>query len=261
MSESGTVSCLARGSDDKCNILSLPEALLGEILKNLNLREQSLLLSTCVSFWKLREDLESIVDSLHIEKEDIHALMAPSVQVSCRQLFFSHFLGLRHLYLGAHATDELLELISGRDGRGMELLQNLEHIDMSRSKEVTDGGLRFLSVGEARARNLRSVDVTFCRNTTYSGTFPLREKLENLAVIRRQPEWMDGRFLTPFQDTKDDGTVEAHTYWADGSFSFNRSNQSSGFVCDLFQCGSSPDHVGDKVRTHLSLNSKELESQ
>jgi hypothetical protein len=44
---------------------------------------------------------------------------------------------------------------------------------------------------------------------------------------------MEGRFHTPFGPQ--DGS-EIHTYWSDGTFSFTRDSQSSGYVMDLFPC-------------------------
>ena len=54
---------------------------------------------------------------------------------------------------------------------------------------------------------------------------------------------MDGCFETPFGGG---AAVELHTYWPDGSFSFGRERQASGFVLDLFEF-SGEEHVGDKL--------------
>jgi len=67
-----------------------------------------------------------------------------------------------------------------------------------------------------------------------------------LRLLRRQPEWMDGTFLTPWgeehnllrgrrvsratADLVDDASQE-HTYYADGSFQFSRASESRGWVC------------------------------
>ena len=75
----------------------------------------------------------------------------------------------------------------------------------------------YLSMGEHRSQTLREIDITFCRNTTYNGTFPLRDRLSNLKLIR-QPKWLDGQFHTPFGDSPSYSQVEVHTYWADGKF-------------------------------------------
>mmetsp|Transcript_22248 Transcript_22248/g.39125 ORF Transcript_22248/g.39125 Transcript_22248/m.39125 type:complete len:339 (+) Transcript_22248:1-1017(+) len=78
---------------------------------------------------------------------------------------------------------------------------------------------------------LEYIDMTFCRSTTFSGTFWLRDGLRNLRCIRRQPKWMDGHFHTPFGS---EHNVEIHTYWPDGTFQFTRNEQSNGFVSDLY---------------------------
>ena len=93
---------------------------------------------------------------------------------------------------------------------------------------------------------LQYIDIKFCRNTTYEGTFLLRSLLDNLRLIRRQPSWLDGEFHTPFST---DGSVEVHTYWPDGSFTFTRNSQSTGFVCDLFPWKEDEyDFLGDKLQ-------------
>ena len=90
------------------------------------------------------------------------------------------------------------------------------------------------------------MNITYCSETTYGGIFPLRDAFPGI-VIRRQPSWMDGRFVTPFDN---DGI---HTYWCDGSFLFERSQQSCGHVCTLHQwSATNPNHVGDTLQyTHF----------
>lgn len=73
---------------------------------------------------------------------------------------------------------------------------------------------------------LRSIDLTFSEGTTYGATIFLRRALPGLELVRRQPATLDGCFLTPFGDN----SVERHTYYADGSFSFSRTQQSKGYV-------------------------------
>ena len=126
------------------------------------------------------------------------------------------------------------------------------------SAGVTDAGIDHLSRGESRRRRLRSVDLSFCRRTTYAGTFVLRDRLIALEVIRRQPLWLDGTFVTPFRGAPGAGEEEAekHVYWADGTFSFSRGVQSSGFVCDLFPAGDRGGRKGeddgdDNPHSHL----------
>jgi hypothetical protein len=137
------------------------------------------------------------------------------------------------------------------------LLPHLKKLSLVGSLAVTDKGLEFLSrrgghhntaTTSTPTNNnendlLQEIDITFCRNTTYAGTFVLRERLTNLQVLRRIPKWLEGQFHTPF------GEDEVHTYWPDGTFTFNRNSQSNGFVCDVFLWdGYVSDFVGEKLQ-------------
>jgi hypothetical protein len=236
-------------------LLNLPDTHIHKILEYLSLREHSFLLGSNCYLWGIRHTLRSLTHKLLIQKQDAQSVQVESslgpcrraqddqrVQVAeilvrpclCRRasqlLFWNPFRNLQQLDLASFGTDNFLRLLGEQD-----LLQNLQHISMVRSIKVTDQGLIYLSMGESRAKNLRSIDITYCRSTTYKGTFPLRERLVNLQVIRRQPEWLDGQFHTPFGGATDQDDVEIHTYWPDGTFSFNRDTQSSGFVCELVE--------------------------
>lgn len=231
-------------------ILSLPETLLEEVLYFLSLVERRRLLGLSKDLWNLRRSLESSMKALHIGHQDGLALLSsmygnsPALLES-RSLYFHGLQSLQILNLGVYGTDEFLVLMAEHD-----LFENLQCISMIRSHQVTDQGLLYLSMGEHRSQTLREIDITFCRNTTYSGTFPLRDRLTNLKLIRRQPKWLDGRFHTPFGDapTGSSDDVEVHTYWPDGTFEFNRDTQSSGFVCDLQEWERSEHHLGDKLQ-------------
>jgi hypothetical protein len=99
---------------------------------------------------------------------------------------------------------------------------------------------------------LQTIDITYCRRTTYEGTFVLRDKLVSLKLLRRQPQWMDGVFETPFENDF------LHTYWADGTFSFARDSLATGFVSDIFEW-ESENHVGDKVQ-YSDFDDSELDT-
>mmetsp|Transcript_2466 Transcript_2466/g.3878 ORF Transcript_2466/g.3878 Transcript_2466/m.3878 type:complete len:540 (-) Transcript_2466:927-2546(-) len=203
----------------------------------------------------------------------------------------SYLQGLTHLVtldLRHYATDAFLVLISGTNpitltstscssDNSTELLPNLQTISMIQSHQITDQGLYHLSLGSYRAQHLQYIDITLCRNTTYAGTFPLRDNLTHLKVLRRQPKWLDGIFLTPFgkpplNPTEDEpeeedlyydvhqaDRIEKHIYYADGTFQFERETQSAGFVADLFDIPNEKDngtaskqqelhHLGDKLQ-------------
>jgi hypothetical protein len=82
----------------------------------------------------------------------------------------------------------------------------------------------------ARCRTLRYIDITECSSISFYATILLREKLLHPElIIRRIPKWMEGHYDTMFPD---DGI---HTYYADGTFLFNRSSSNCGYVCDLWK--------------------------
>lgn len=230
-------------------ILSLPETLLDEVIDCLSLVERRRLLGLCKDLWNLRRSLESSMKFLKIRLDDGLALMSSKygnspALLESRSLYFSGLPSLQILNLGVYGTDEFLISMAEQD-----LFENLQCISMVRSHQVTDEGLLYLSMGEQRSKTLREIDITFCRNTTYGGTFPLRDRLTNLKLIRRQPKWLDGRFHTPFaDDPTGSNEVEVHTYWPDGTFEFNRDAQSSGFVCDLQEWEESENHLADKLQ-------------
>ena len=121
-----------------------------------------------------------------------------------------------------------------------DILPNIKSIQCRRSLLVTDLGLQSIANSKSCQRNLEVLDITYCSNVTYGGTLPLREKLTNLKLLRRQPEWLDGKFYTPFaggrsrrNTEEDEEPPEVHTYYPDGSFSFSRNSQSTGFICEF----------------------------
>mmetsp|Transcript_29303 Transcript_29303/g.93927 ORF Transcript_29303/g.93927 Transcript_29303/m.93927 type:complete len:280 (+) Transcript_29303:680-1519(+) len=112
--------------------------------------------------------------------------------------------------------------------RDEDTVPNLKRLCMAGSQLLTDAGLFELGESSERRRDtLEYIDITFCNGTTYGATLPLRRLFSNNLVIRRQPAWLDGQFRTPF------GEGEVHTYWADGTFSFTRPHESTGYVRHL----------------------------
>lgn len=144
---------------------------------------------------------------------------------------------LCQLDLGSYGTYEILLQVAN------DTLPRLQSISMVGSLGVTDNGLNALSGSQSFFETLQYIDITFCHNTSYAGTFCLRDNFPNLKVLRRQPEWMDGCFETPFEN---DGL---HTYYADGSFQFERQQQSTGYVMHLDQWyNANPYFVFDKLQ-------------
>ena len=166
-----------------------------------------------------------------------------------RELQWSRLGNLRDLNVGKHCTDQFLDMISGignNDEKGDMLMPELEKLQISESYYVTEDALLNLigKDGSGRVRSaLREVDVTFCSNITYSAVIQFRALLPN-CLLRRLPDWLCGHTHTPFGD----GTDEVHTYWPDGTFSYNREQQSEGFVMRIDMLGSDPNHVSNKLQ-------------
>jgi hypothetical protein len=217
----------------------------------------------CRHLWSLRKHLEFQQKALTIYQRDVKPLMQfqnpprggdtktdtdtddaniSRCLSSSRVALLQNFVNVQTLDLGCHGEDHFLFLLSDNHH---QLLPQLQRISMKRSLGVTDVGLEHLSRhNQGGNGGLQEIDITYCRKTTYAGTFPLRQRLaKSLKLLRRQPEWLDGQFYTPFGDAAEGHQVEIHTYWPDGSFSFNRNSQSNGFVCDLFEWN--PDNNND----------------
>lgn len=199
---------------------NLPDAMLALILAYLTFSDrQRLVLSTC--------------RALRSRFTDLHLLVCTATVTSMTEteLFQERFAGamtnLIQLDLERHCTDAFLHSLyycgGGGESAVVNILPNLRSISMVAS-QVTDKGLLSLCQGTDRAKNLHSIDITYCHNTTYQGTFVVRDALPNLRLLRRQPAWLDGCYETPFDD---DGL---HVYYADGSFEFERRVQCRGFV-------------------------------
>lgn len=133
------------------------------------------------------------------------------------------------LDLGKLVTNEVIQSLHAR----MPLLRDLLLVGSC-------GVSSILSLGRNSywRRHLRLLDITLCNSVHYRQTLFLRDVLHADLVIRRQPKWMDGNYVTPF---KNDGI---HTYWADGSFSFQRSDKNCGYVRDLWLEDSSTHRYG-----------------
>jgi len=132
--------------------------------------------------------------------------------------FFTRFPNLCTLDLTGVADDRSLARLRG-------LLPRLSTLVCVECPLLTDDGLGSLASDPIRC-TLRSIDLTFSEGTSYGATIVLRRALPGLELIRRQPASFDGCFLTPFGE----GRVEIHTYYADGSFKFSRTQQSKGYV-------------------------------
>jgi hypothetical protein len=203
----------------------IPENLLAFIFEFLALEDRMKVFMLNSTFKAVKNEVDLIIQWIQITN---------SVQFSILQSNISNWRLLKDINMTSYANDEIL----------MQLPSTISRLTMVASKGVTDSGLAAWCHKDHHNRpsSLEFIDLTYCSNTTYAGTFPLREAYPAI-IIRRLPKWMDGHFVTPFDN---DGL---HTYWCDGSFQFERDQQSCGHVSELFlHPRSNGDHVGDKLQ-------------
>ena len=201
----------------------LPTETLSVIFLYLSLREQWACVATCIALWRSREILRLAV-------EDVGALPEDANTFPLSHKIWDHFKRIKRLDIGKWATDAFLVALAPNAFRKDELLPLLEHISVARSL-VSDAAVFQLARGSTRRTTLKSIDITFCQNTSYMSVVKLCEVIThpNL-LVRRLPDWLVGCFVTPFGEGD-----EVHTYWADGTFSFSRGEQSTGFVESLYE--------------------------
>lgn len=222
----------------------LPETLLEEVFSFLCFTQRRRVLGLSRTLWSQRNRIDQKIKHVSFDEEEGRQLFLNQPFQSATRLRCIFGIDLSQalisLTLDKCSNDGLLHVALVQ----LQLFPNLHSIRMRHCDQVTDFGLDCISRSAAAARNLEVVDITFCPHTTYSGTFPIRERVTNLRLLRRQPEWLDGRFETPFGGARTG--AEIHTYYADGSFSFNRDSQSNGFVCQLHPWDE--DFLGDKLQ-------------
>ena len=110
--------------------------------------------------------------------------------------------------------------LSGADlvAKGLgELVPRLKVLDLS-ATAVTSRGVESLK----SLQSLEALVLIECALVSYSSVLRLRMLCPKLKLIRRQPEWLDGHYETPWG--------EVHTYYPCGAFSFRRDIQSKGWV-------------------------------
>mmetsp|Transcript_34618 Transcript_34618/g.108716 ORF Transcript_34618/g.108716 Transcript_34618/m.108716 type:complete len:259 (+) Transcript_34618:81-857(+) len=144
-------------------------------------------------------------------------LLCPSL----RQLSSLRELRLRWVPIG----DAHLSAVAG--------LPQLSLLDLTGAARVTNNGVRLVLAG---CPAIEELHLTFCECVGYVVVLEAMRRCPRLRLLRRQPEWMDGTFLTPWG--------EEHTYYADGSFQFSRASESRGWVC---QCRPLPSAASSDV--------------
>lgn len=242
----------------------LPESLLEEIGDFLTLWERRRWWASSKSLWKIRDRLEANQQSLTwTSAHDGCRYLLNTQHFVCKELLKTIFLPTLHesllsLNLSHNCSDGILVKAFGKEGDGAQripgLFPNLQTLSLRECSHISDFGMECLRQANPPClQQLQVLDITFCNLVSYACTLKLRRgdsgslsplavnntrSLPNLKVIRRQPEWLDGHFETPFDGAiqNPDGSrhrPEIHTYYADGAFTFNRNHQSHGFVSRL----------------------------
>ena len=273
-SSDSSSDCLSieHGKPDHDPFIDVPFEQVADVLSFVSLPDRNRFARTCRQQRRLREDgmdgtvtvlsepaghelgglvFHSNIGASPYWLDDVEALR------QSRSLQLSRLVGLRSLNIGPLGNNEFLTLLSSGsrgDNTGL-LLPNLEVLSIVDSSRVTDAGILALGqraegVNGKRRDNLRVLDITFCPNISYGAILELRKLLPSPLLVRRQPEWLDGHFETPFSGRH---PVEVHTYYPDGSFSFGRNEQSAGYVTSLFRLSNdsgnqSELHLADKLQ-------------
>ena len=222
-------------------ILYLPTSIWSLILEHLSLTDGRSLMQSSSILWSERKVLEAQRRRLKMYSFQDDAGGCRSIYphpFSCLQAekniacflyprIHQNLTNLRVLDFGPYITDRILQETMHCT------LPNLQELYLvgSNPSVVSDQG--FLALGRQdpdRRQNLRYIDITGCDSISYYATILLRKRMSHPdLVIRRQPQWMDGHFQTPYAR---DGI---HTYYADGSFLYDRNELNCGYVCDLWQ--------------------------
>lgn len=236
---------------------SLPESLFEEeILEYLSFTERRRLLSLSQGLWSRRARIESKTRRIQFQEQEARRLIRDQPfqsETRLKQMFggMSSSLLITSLSMDFGCTDGFLHVALVE----LELFPNLQNLRLRSCDQVSDFGLDCISRSKAAANSLQVIDIAFCRHTSYAGAFCLRNRrrVPHLRILRRQPEWLDGRFETPFgggnngsTDSGGGGGGEIHTYYCDGSFQFNRDSQSNGFVSQLYPLDEN--FLGDKLQ-------------
>ena len=219
----------------------LHDGLLDHIVSYITFSERCKFLGLSKSLWDAKGAMDRRMRTLTLQPHEGHIFLCQPFQAAerLRRIFHSMSDTMESLILDECINDGFIMVAMLQLG----LFPNLQSLRIRSCDGVTDVGLDALSRSTSAA-SLRYIDISFCINTSYKGTFCLRDRLPNLEVLRRQPEWLDGQFETPFAGAVDE--VEVHVYYADGSFSFNRQSESNGFVCQLYKWDE--DFLGDKLQ-------------
>lgn len=187
----------------KAMVARLPISLLGHVIDYLSLADADIFLKFCNENSLLTfhfSDVEAFRTICCIEDDDdaiilqtqIWNFLISSLSSSHSQVRLPTTM-IVQLDLQDHATDEMLSHLAA-------YTPALESVSLVGSNTITmDNGLSHLGNringgSSSVLKELRFIDLTFCRQITYENTLDLRGMLHHgdSVVIRRQPMWMDG---------------------------------------------------------------------
>ena len=198
-------------SADGLRLVDLGSDVLAQITNSLTHKEWARLAQVCRAFHSAVEEARARCTHANVDTLQLTSPFILSYTIG--HFVLRSTLNLRSLILRGTAIDD-----SQLDS--LTHLKQLQTLDIA-STDVTSLGLRCLW----SLQSLNELDLTFCPYVSYSSVLELRQHCPNLKMIRRQPKWLDGVFVTPWD--------EIHTYYPCGAFSFTREVNSEGWVAQL----------------------------
>lgn len=201
----------ARDGDLPPTLQALPGELLCAIIGHLPPGAVRCPLRACSS------GLKAHVDTVDSEERQLRA--GASLPPTALASWLPRFPNVRRLSLERQATDAIAGALTAVLSASV-----LENLVLASSPQLTDQAMEMLAahISAGNGRRLQEIDLTFCNSITFGACISLRHAAGGRVHIRRLPDWHCGRFHTPWG--------EVHTYYADGSFEFDRSTQSAGYV-------------------------------
>lgn len=230
-------------------LVDLGSDLLAQITKSLTHLEWAHLAQVCHVFHSAVDDARSRCTHANLDTLQVTTIITSlSHSYTLGHCALRSTLNLRSLVLRDTAIDD-------SQLNSLTHLKQLQKLDIA-STDVTSLGLRCLW----SLQSINELDLTFCPYISYNSVLELREHCPNLKLIRRQPKWLDGVFVTPWG--------EIHTYFPCGAFSFTREVNSEGWVAQLRDHGEYlenrlifvDEHMGIRWRGRVGVLLKRLES-
>ena len=187
-------------SADGPRLVDLGSDVLAQVTNSLTHLDWARLAQVCRVFHSAVDDARSRCNHANVDTLQLSSPFILSYtlgQCALRSTLNLHSLVLRGIAIDDSQLDSLTHL------------KQLQILNIA-STDVTSLGLRCLW----SLQSINELDLTFCPYVSYNSVLELRQHCPNLKLIRRQPKWLDGVFVTPWG--------EIHTYYPCGAFSFTR---------------------------------------